>query len=100
MAIIRIVRLSFHEDKVSEFIQIFKESKPKITSCDGCIHLALMRDHNHAHVYYTFSTWASNDALEKYRQSDFFKETWLKTKALFNAKAQAFTLEEYQMAEN
>ena len=95
MAIIRIVRLSFEERGIDEFFSIFEESKNLIRSFEGCTCLELLKDHNHSNVFYTHSKWKSNDALEKYRESELFKTTWQKTKLLFNAKPQAFTLEKF-----
>ncbi len=95
MAVIRIVRLSFEEDKIPDFIDIFETSKNLIRSFEGCTHLELLKDHNHSNVFYTYSKWQSNDFLERYRESSLFKTTWQKTKLLFNAKPQAFTLEEF-----
>lgn len=95
MEIIRIVRLSFQEEKVSDFIEIFEYSKLLIRSFEGCMGLKLLRDHHHQNVFYTYSVWQSNDHLEKYRNSELFKTTWQKTKLLFNTKAMAFSLDEF-----
>jgi quinol monooxygenase YgiN len=95
MEIIRIVRLSFREDKVEDFMHIYKTSKDRIKSFEGCTHLELFRDQNHDNVFYTFSKWKSNDCLENYRISELFKTTWIKTKALFNSKPKAFSLKEF-----
>ena len=90
--ITRIVRLSFEEDKVDAFLNIFEGSKVLIGSFEGCMHLQLMKDFHHSNVYYTFSKWSSHLALENYRQSDLFKKTWAKTKVLFDAKPLAYSL--------
>lgn len=95
MEVIRIVRLSFEEDKILDFIEIFETSKSLIRSFDGCTHLELLKDHHHNNIFYTYSKWQSNDLLEKYRESALFKTTWQKTKSLFNAKAQAYTMNEF-----
>lgn len=92
MEILRIVRLSFHEDKIDEFIEIFESTKTQIRSFEGCTHLELMKDLHQPNVFYTYSKWVSDDALEAYRNSSLFKETWTKTKLLFNASASAYSL--------
>jgi heme-degrading monooxygenase HmoA len=43
-------------------------------------------------VLFTFSIWDSEAALENYRQSDLFRDTWAKTKALFAEKAEAWSM--------
>lgn len=95
MEIVRIVRLSFIEDKVPDFIDIFENSKLLIKAFEGCQALRLYRDHLHQNVFYTYSLWQSHDHLEKYRNSELFKSTWQKTKLLFNTKPMAFSLEEF-----
>lgn len=87
----RLVRLQFQADKTADFEAIFAESKAKIRSTDGCLHLEAWRDSNDPTVYYTYSRWINEEALNDYRHSDFFKTTWGKTKALFSGKPMAFS---------
>jgi heme-degrading monooxygenase HmoA len=95
MAITRIVKLSFHLDNVSAFKTIFEESQNAISSFPGCQGVSLMRDIDDKHIFYTYSLWVSNDALQNYRKSDLFITTWAKTKVLFNDKPLAFSLESF-----
>ena len=92
----RIVRLSFFEENVETFLQIFKESKEQIANFPGCNQLKLMQDADHRQVFYTFSKWESASDLENYRNSELFKHTWAKTKALFNDKPIAFSTQMLQ----
>ena len=94
--IIRIVRLSFEPNLVTDFLHIFDESKAFILGFDGCEHLELLQDIHHDNVYYTYSKWISPDALESYRHSELFKSTWAKTKVLFNAKPVAYSIQQVQ----
>ena len=89
----RIVRMSFHPEKIEDFLQVFNNSKEHIAAFSGCNSLSLMRDASYENVFYTYSLWDSIDALENYRLSDLFKTTWAKTKILFNEKPMAFSLE-------
>lgn len=88
----RIVRLSFDESKVADFIHIFESSKNKIRSFPGCLHLELMTDFESPHIYYTISKWQSNIDLQNYRNSELFKTIWSKTKLLFNEKPLVYSL--------
>jgi len=88
----RIVRLCFIPEKVDEFLDVFNSSKEKIANFNGCLALMLLQDVNNANVFYTYSTWQSELHLNKYRYSELFKETWAKTKILFNAKPVAYSL--------
>ncbi|MFZ1750750.1 MAG: antibiotic biosynthesis monooxygenase family protein [Saprospiraceae bacterium] len=93
----RIVRLTFADDHVIEFLDIYRESSPYISTFAGCIHLSLMKDADHAHIFYTVSEWASPEALENYRQSELFRATWAKTKLLFSDRPRAYSLQEFDI---
>ena len=92
--IIRIVRMTFQVEKMKEFENLFKEVKPSIEKFDGCKHVSLLKDVNDKKVYFTYSIWESEHYLNQYRFSSFFKQVWSKTKPLFDAKAEAWSLEE------
>lgn len=93
--LVRIVRMTFREDAVGDFLQIFEDSKAAIRAFDGCEHLELMKDENQANIYYTYSHWNSESHLDEYRHSEFFEGTWSKTKKLFSDKPQAFSLKKF-----
>lgn len=87
----RLVKLTFQSDKTDAFITIFETSKRAIRQMEGCQHLELLRDVAHPNVFFTLSFWTDEAALNAYRDSDLFKTTWAKTKALFSDKPQAWT---------
>jgi len=89
----RIVKMTFREAAVPDFLAIFEESKPKIRAFEGCHHLELLRDLQRPNVLFTFSFWENEEALGRYRQSELFKTTWKKTKALFSERAEAWSVE-------
>jgi heme-degrading monooxygenase HmoA len=88
----RIVKLTFQEDQIDSFLQIFEDSQLTIATMPGCFHLELWQDTKQANVLFTYSYWASEDDLNAYRQSDFFKTTWSKTKKLFAEKPEAWSV--------
>ena len=90
--LVRIVRMDFQPDKVEDFLALFQEVQPVIRSFEGCHHLELCQDADHETVYYTLSKWTGQEALDNYRQSEFFKKTWAKTKLLFHDKPKAYSL--------
>ncbi len=90
----RIVKLTFQPELVPDFMAIFEESKDKIRAFEGNLHLELLRDTAQPNVLFTFSFWENEAALEHYRQSDLFRNTWAKTKVLFAEKAAAWTVEQ------
>ena len=91
----RIVVMTFQEDKVEQFLQLFNSQKHKIRAYSGCHHLELWKDHRQEHVFSTYSIWENQEALEGYRTSPLFKEVWSQTKVLFKEKAQAFSMTKF-----
>ena len=89
----RIVRLTFQEDKVETFQELFENTKSLIRNFPGCQHLELLQDINQRNVFFTWSYWESEEALDVYRHSELFKTTWKKTKILFSDKPAARSLE-------
>lgn len=90
--ILRIVRLSFKEDKIDDFINIFNTHHSLIEGFSGCFSVKLKRDFYQPNIFYTVSEWESQEALDQYRKSELFVSTWDKTKVLFNDKPQAYSL--------
>ena len=93
--LIRIVRMTFDENKVDTFLETFNESKDKIRHFPGCSHLELLRDYNKPNIFSTYSYWADEAALDNYRHSELFGQVWKKTKILFSEKPTAFSLRKH-----
>ena len=90
--LIRIVKLSFKSENIVKFEKIFKETKQYIQDFEGCISLELLQDKTNPNVFFTYSQWADEEYLNKYRNSDFFNSVWRKTKVLFDAKPEAWSV--------
>ena len=58
---IRIVKMTFDPEKVSEFENLFSENKHKIRSFEGCNHLELLRGMNYPNIFFTYSFWDHPD---------------------------------------
>jgi len=91
--IIRIVKMQFHPEHTATFEALFRERKAQIRNFPGCRYLALWRETGNKPVFFTCSHWESEEALEAYRASRLFKDTWQATKALFAEKAMAWSTE-------
>ena len=89
--IIRIVIMTFQEDKVDDFLKLFETIKKNIRSFDGCQHMELLQENGKKNVFSTYSIWDSELHLDAYRTSEFFEDTWRKTKALFAEKPKAIS---------
>ncbi len=90
--LVRIVRMIFQEEKVSDFQAFFDAKKATIASFPGCEKVELLKDASLPNVFYTLSHWSRETDLENYRSSAFFKETWTHTKTLFAGKPEAYSL--------
>lgn len=93
--LIRVVRMTFKDECVSDFLQVFEESQSKIRSFEGCQHLELLKDYHADNIFSTYSIWEDDLTLNTYRHSDLFKDVWAKTKVLFKDKPLAFSSKKY-----
>lgn len=87
--LIRLVHLTIAPAKVDEFLAHFDEKSDEIRAFDGCEHLELWQSERYPGRMTTFSKWQDEEALDDYRRSILFKETWSTVKPLFAAPAQA-----------
>jgi heme-degrading monooxygenase HmoA len=90
---IRIVKMRFHEDKIAAFLANFETVKHHIRSFEGNQFLELYQDKNDPRIFFTYSYWENEAALEKYRNSILFNEVWSYTKALFSDKPKAWSVD-------
>lgn len=88
----RVVKMTFHPDKVGDFLSIFDESKEMIRRFPGCRHLELWQCQHPQNLFFTYSHWESTEHLEHYRRSEFFKSTWNRTKLLFAGRPEAWSV--------
>lgn len=89
--LVRLVRMTFQEDKLTDFHALFDQSKHHIRAFPGNRHLELLSDPDNPAVRITYSLWNSASDLEAYRQSELFRTTWAATKVLFAEKPVAFS---------
>lgn len=92
--IIRIVKMTFTEQNVPAFLDLFDKTSNKIRNFPGCNHLELLRDVRNPNIFFTYSHWDSTDDLDNYRNSELFADVWGKTTVLFSEKAAAWSLKQ------
>ena len=63
--LVRIVKLTFHEDKIPAFLANFEEVKNNIRGFKGNQFLELYQDKNNPCIFFTYSYWENEEALEK-----------------------------------
>ena len=90
---VRIVKMSFHEEKISKFLENFEFIKEKIRNVPGNRLLELYQDKSDQTIFFTYSYWETEQDLENYRNSELFFEIWTDTKKLFNNKLEAWSVE-------
>ncbi len=93
---IRIVKMSFHEEKIPLFLDNFHSVKNDIRNFPGNNFLELYQDKNNPSIFFTYSVWNEENDLETYRNSDLFKSVWAYTKAFFNDKPQAWSVDKLE----
>lgn len=84
--------MTFREEYVNDFREFTGTIKHRIRNFSGCEHLAILQDIRKKNIFFTYSHWRSEKDLNNYRNSDFFKETWTKTRAWFADKPEAWSL--------
>ncbi len=85
--------MEFSSENRELFLDMFKHKKELIRSFPGCLGLKLLNDRVNNCIFFTHSIWRSEEDLEKYRNSELFKETWAQTKTWFSAKPQAWSVD-------
>ncbi|MDR6968477.1 heme-degrading monooxygenase HmoA [Flavobacterium arsenatis] len=90
---VRIVKLSFHEEKIPLFLGNFELMKEKIRNAPGNRFLELYQDKNNKSIFFTYSYWETEEDLENYRKSALFDEIWTYTKQFFNDKPEAWSVD-------
>jgi quinol monooxygenase YgiN len=91
--LVRIVKMSFSAEKKDEFQARFHKIKDKIIAFEGCDLLELYQDKHDSCTFFTYSHWHSEDDLNRYRNSEFFKEVWSHTKKMFSKKPEAWSVD-------
>ena len=89
----RIVAMELQPGTEGRFLDIFDGAKARIRAMEGCLGLEVLRSETEQQVsIWTISLWQNEEALEHYRNSALFKQTWTAVKPLFAGKARAWTL--------
>lgn len=97
--IVRIVRMTFKEENVTDFLRLFDNEGFKIRKMEGCHHLELLKDTKESNVFVTYSLWDDDDLLDKYRNSEVFRSIWQECKKYFSDKPVAFSMKRYLSVE-
>ena len=92
---IRIVKLTFSEDKISDFLTFFDTIKHIVNNFPGCNGMKLLQDIHQPNIVMTYSLWNEELDLENYRTSPEFQNIWSTIKPWFSEKAEAWSVDAY-----
>lgn len=97
--LVRIVKMGFYKQNIEVFLQNFEATKTRIRAFEGCHFLELYRDKKDPSIFFTYSFWDSEEALETYRQSELFNTVWSKVKPLFSIRPEAWSVDKMETLE-
>jgi quinol monooxygenase YgiN len=90
--VVRFVKLEIQNQYIQHFKDLTTKEKADILSFEGCSHLEVLQDLSNPSTFFTVSHWSSEDALNQYRNSDFFQANWKTVKQWFSNKPEAWSL--------
>lgn len=90
----RIVKLSIRSDATANFEKLFETYKHDIRNQPGCTGLKLLRDKHDQRIFFTYSLWENEKDLNNYRESALFEKVWGTTKTFFDARPEAWSVDE------
>lgn len=68
-----ISKLYAKEDKVDEFIEVFKEMIPPTKEEEGCIQYEMYQDEEEPSLLIVLEQWATKEAFDGHLETDHFK---------------------------
>jgi heme-degrading monooxygenase HmoA len=90
--LVRIVKMDFKEEEIENFKTLFENKKNFIRNVEGCQFLELYQEQQNNSIFFTYSYWENDEAFQIYRHSELFKEVWAATKAKFQGKPEAWSV--------
>lgn len=94
--LVRIVQLHIEPELLSRFLELYSSHQSTIAGFKGCKEVKLLQDSKQPERVATLSLWNSEEDLNHYRYSEFFKNLWAQVKPMFASPAQAWSYFEWQ----
>lgn len=88
----RLVKMTVPPERAGEFERLYAEVRERVLSAPGCRKLELYRDLRDSGIFFTWSLWDDEQAVETYRKSEIYRSVWPRLKALFASKAEAWSV--------
>lgn len=89
--LLRIVEFRVKKGLEEKARKVFNKVAERVSSFSGCEYVALWQDTDDPSHFFTFSVWDSRTSLQKYLESQVFKENWNQLKSLFSERARAIS---------
>ncbi len=90
--IVRVVHLPADPEKFDELAELYERGAKVVRSWPGALKLELFHDSEEPYTLVTISHWESEEALQDYRHSEYFRGFWPKVRATLRGRASAETL--------
>ncbi len=78
-------------------VDSFKKRIPiisiEVRRVSGCMHNDIFRDKNKDNVFYSYTIWNSEEDIEKYLNSQYYKEIWNDLWDYFKIEPQAWKID-------
>lgn len=94
--LVRIVKMIIKAEEIASFRTMFERTKSKIRGFEGCEFLELYQDNHNKSIFFTYSYWQSEEHLNNYRHSSLFEGVWKETKAKFDGKPEAWSVDKLE----
>lgn len=94
--IVRLVKLYFRKEEIENAKMVFAGISEKVRAQPGCSFLEINQTLHKPHIFFTHSHWISEEDLNNYRHSEYFKEVWGSLKPLFGQPAEAWSTKRFR----
>ncbi len=91
--ILRVVKMELIEKKVELFELFMKNLKDEKLKQEGCLHHDIFCDKDNSLIYFSYTIWATEKYLKKYKKTELFKEVTRTIRTLCFKEPIAWTVE-------
>ncbi len=91
--ILRIVKMELNETKIELFEHFMDNLKEEKLKQDGCLHHDIFCDKDNSMMFFSYTIWATEKHLKKYKKTELFKEVTRTIRTLCVKEPIAWTVE-------
>lgn len=90
--ITRIIKLAT-KDTPEDFMEYMNEVIPEFSAMEGCQQVEVLRGKINEHIFFIYTIWKNNTALNKFRHSEFNQVFWNKLMEMSESRPQVWSVE-------